>query len=91
MMRKYFAASDAGAEPQLAAGERGHGGACAGAVVERGGARGGPGRLPDVLVGRLVEAAPARRRGVRAGGQHAAARAGGDCADELRSSCRQRP
>ena len=59
MNAKVLAASDAGAEPQLAAGERGHGGPCAGAVVERGGSRGGRGRLPDVHLERLVEAAPA--------------------------------
>ena len=40
---------------------------------------------------RLVEAAPARRRSVRAGDQHAAARAGSDCAVELRPSAGNRP
>src|SRR4051794_40948209 len=58
---KRIATTDAGAQPQLATGKRRHGGACARAVVERGCSCRGRGRLPDVLLERLVEAAPARR------------------------------
>src|ERR1051326_7012820 len=57
---KRIATSDASAQPQLAASERSHGGPCACVVVERSGARRRRGRLPDVLVERLVEAQPAR-------------------------------
>ena len=57
MVTKVLQQTDAGPEPQLAAGERGHRGAGAGAAVERVRSRRGPGRLPDLHLGGLVEAA----------------------------------
>ena len=51
MITKSTPAADAGPEPQLAAGERRHRGAGAGAAVERVGPRGGPGRLPALHLG----------------------------------------
>ena len=51
MIAESTPAADAGPEPQLAAGERGHGGPGAGAGVERVGPRGRSGRLSALHLG----------------------------------------
>ena len=76
--------TDADPEPQLAASERVHRGAGLGAAVERVRSRRGPGRLPDLHVGGLGEAAARGRRAVHPGGPVPPARAGGDHVDRLR-------
>src|SRR5208283_1180781 len=76
-------AADADLEPQLAAGERGHRGPGAGAVVERVGSRRGPQGLPALHLGGLGQAAAPRRRGPHPGGAVQAAGAGSGRAERL--------
>src|SRR6185295_5294754 len=73
--RKSAGIPHAGAEPQLAAGERCHGGALAGHAVERIGARRRSGGLPAVHLGRLGAAASGGGRAIHSGGAAASARA----------------